>query len=262
MPKRLPLAIDAQGLIKRFGALTAVQGVSLELKAGASLALLGPNGAGKTTLVEMLEGLQAPSEGSIRIFGQGWHDGGAGELRAKLGICLQETKLPEKLRCLEVLELFGSFHGLGRARALEVLDEVGLQAKAQAATEGLSGGQRQRLGLGIAMLARPQLLLLDEPTTGLDPAARREVWRLVQTLKRGGCALLLTTHYMEEAEALCPEVALMHQGKLLVRGPIPALIKAHGGKPKRPKPRPNQATLEDVFLNLTGARLKADAPEA
>ena len=257
-----PLAIDARELVKRFGALTAVNGVSLELKAGHSLAMLGPNGAGKTTFVEMLEGLQAPSSGSIRLFGQSWDEGGSAALRSKLGICLQETKLPEKLRCLEVLELFASFHRLNAARAKEVLGLVGLQEKAQAATEGLSGGQRQRLGLGLAMLARPQLLLLDEPTTGLDPAARHEVWALVQSLKREGCALLLTTHYMEEAEALCPEVALMHQGKLLVRGPIAAVIKAHGGKPKKPKPRANQATLEDVFLNLTGARLKADAVEA
>ena len=257
-----PLAIDAQDLTKRYGALTAVDGVSLQLQAGKSLALLGPNGAGKTTLVEMLEGLQEPSSGSIRIFGRAWTDGNAAELRSKLGICLQETKLPEKLHTLEVLELFASFHGLDAVRAREVLAQVGLEAKASANTEGLSGGQRQRLGLGIAMLARPQLLLLDEPTTGLDPSARRDIWALVQALKREGCALLLTTHYMEEAEVLCPEVALMHQGKLLVRGPIGAVIKAHGGKPKRPKPRPSHATLEDVFLNLTGAKLQASAQEA
>ena len=257
-----PLAIDARDLVKTFGPLTAVAGASLQLKSGSSLALLGPNGAGKTTLVEMLEGLQEPDQGSIRLFGQTWQEAGAATLRKKLGICLQESRLPEKLRSIEVLELFASFHGLNRARAKEVLHQVGLDEKAQAFSEGLSGGQRQRLALGVAMLSHPKLLLLDEPTTGLDPAARREVWALVQSLKKEGCALLLTTHYMEEAEALCPEVALMHQGKILVRGPIGKLLKEHGGPARVVKARKYRATLEDLFLNLTGAQLKAGAQEA
>lgn len=255
-------AIAAQGLTKRFGPLTAVNGVDLELGQGQSLALLGPNGAGKTTLVEMLEGLQAPDEGRIQLFGIGWQEGRTAELRSMLGICLQESRLPEKLHSLEVLELFASFHGLGAARAREVLAQVGLEAKANANSEGLSGGQRQRLALGVAMLSKPKLLLLDEPTTGLDPAARREIWALVQDLKRQGCALLLTTHYMEEAEALCPEVALMHQGKILIRGPIDKLLREHRGKVQVKKARKYRATLEDLFLNLTGARLHAAPQEA
>jgi ABC-2 type transport system ATP-binding protein len=228
MPETLA-AIDAVGLVKRFKSLCAVDTVDLRLEQGQALALLGPNGAGKTTLVEMLEGLQFPDEGSIRLFGQAWTDSGALALRRGLGICLQDTRLPEKLSALEVLRLFASFHGLGEARAREVLGQVGLDEKADAWTQKLSGGQRQRLALGIAMLPRPRLLLLDEPTTGLDPAARREVWALVEQLKRQGCALLLTTHYMEEAEALCPEVALMHKGRLLARGPVPALLAEHTG---------------------------------
>jgi ABC-2 type transport system ATP-binding protein len=245
MPSTDQPAIQAENLTKRFASLTAVNGVSLSLGAGQSLALLGPNGAGKTTLLEMLEGLQDPDEGSIRLFGQSWRDPGSSRLRAWLGICLQDTKLPEKLRCLEVLQLFASFHGLPLERAAEVLAEVGLQAKSAALTEGLSGGQRQRLALGVAMLSRPRLLLLDEPTTGLDPAARQEIWALVRSLKRDGCALLLTTHYMEEAEALCPEVALMHQGRLLLRGATADLVREHG-------------SLEKLFISLTGDTLKGD----
>jgi ABC-2 type transport system ATP-binding protein len=246
MDPKLP-AIDARALVKRFKDLCAVDHVDLALGQGKALALLGPNGAGKTTLVEMLEGLQAPDEGSICLFGIHWGGPSALKLRAMLGVCLQETRLPEKLTSLEVLTLFASFHGLGIARAQEVLGQIGLEEKSAAYTKELSGGQRQRLALGIAMLSQPRLLLLDEPTTGLDPAARREVWKLVEALKRQGCALLLTTHYMEEAEALCPEVALMHRGKLLARGPVPRLLKAHGGGDRleaRFNRRPSEALLK------------------
>jgi ABC-2 type transport system ATP-binding protein len=222
-------AIAAQGLVKRFKSLIAVNQVDLRLEQGQALALLGPNGAGKTTLVEMLEGLQAPDQGSIRLFGRAWNESGAGELRRGLGICLQDTRLPEKLSAYEVLRMFASFHGLGAERARAVLAQVGLQEKADTWTQKLSGGQRQRLALGIAMLPKPRLLLLDEPTTGLDPTARREVWALVEELKAQGCALLLTTHYMEEAQVLCPEVALMHKGRLLARGPVAKLLAEHTG---------------------------------
>ena len=249
-------AIDARALVKRFKALTAVDHVDLSLGQGKALALLGPNGAGKTTLVEMLEGLQAPDSGSIRLFGLAWDSPQAPQLRALLGVCLQDTRLPEKLSALEVLRLFASFHGLGAARTAQVLGQVGLDDKAATYTKDLSGGQRQRLALGIAMLASPRLLLLDEPTTGLDPAARREVWRLVEALKRQGCALLLTTHYMEEAEALCPEVALMHRGKLLARGPVPRLLAAHGGGDRleaRFNKRPPAAFLNELPGLITRA---------
>jgi ABC-2 type transport system ATP-binding protein len=221
-------AIDARGLVKRFKALTAVDHVDLRLEPGRALALLGPNGAGKTTLVEMLEGLQSPDEGSIRLFGLAWGPD-THRLRGLLGVCLQETRLPEKLSVRELLRLFASFHGLDRRRADTVMGSVGLDSKADAWSEKLSGGQRQRLALGVAMLAQPRLLLLDEPTTGLDPAARHEVWGLIETLQRQGCSLLLTTHYMEEAEALCPEVALMNRGKLLARGRVGALLRRHAG---------------------------------
>jgi len=227
MNKNTP-AIQATGLVKRFKDLTAVNQVDLRLERGRALALLGPNGAGKTTLLEMLEGLQRPDAGSIELFGLSWAQGGV-ELRRSLGVCLQDTRLPEKMAAREVLRLFASFHGLGAARADEVLGQVGLKDKAATWTQKLSGGQKQRLALGIAMLPTPRLLLLDEPTTGLDPAARHEVWDLVQQLRKGGCSLLLTTHYMEEAEALCPEVALMHHGKLLARGAVPKLLAEHAG---------------------------------
>ena len=229
MMKDMDPAIDARGLVKRFKTLTAVDHVDLRLEQGRALALLGPNGAGKTTLVEMLEGLQAPDDGKISLFGLRWKSPQAPQLRAWLGVCLQDTRFPEKLSVRELLRLFAAFHGLDASRAEKILEAGGLGPKADAWTEGLSGGQRQRLALGVAMLAQPRLLLLDEPTTGLDPAARREVWSLVEALKRQGCALLLTTHYMEEAQALCPEVALMHQGRLLARGKVGDLLRRHGG---------------------------------
>ncbi len=221
------MALEAVDVVKTYREVRALDGVSLGLKTGGALALLGPNGAGKTTLIELLEGLRRPDSGAIRLFGRSWEGPGAARLRGRLGVCLQESRLPEKLSALETLRLFAAFHGLGAARAREVLGMVGLDAKAGAWTRDLSGGQRQRLALGIAMLPEPDLLLLDEPTTGLDPAARREVWALVEALKRRGCALLLTTHYMEEAEALCPEVALLHRGRLLARGSVPDLLRAH-----------------------------------
>jgi ABC-2 type transport system ATP-binding protein len=238
-----PDAIRAAGLQKRFGKVWAVRGVDLGLRDGAALALLGPNGAGKTTLVEMLEGIQSPDEGEMKLFGLPWQ-GNRARIRPWLGICLQETRLPEKLSTFETLRLFASFHGLGEQRCETVLHDIGLQAKRGDYARDLSGGQRQRLALGLAMLQQPRLLLLDEPTTGLDPSARHEIWGLIKALKRRGCALLLTTHYMEEAEALCPEVALMHEGRLVERGRVGRLLKKHG-----------RGTLEGVFLKLTGGSL-------
>jgi ABC-2 type transport system ATP-binding protein len=188
-----------------------------------------------------------------------WAQGGV-ELRRSLGVCLQDTRLPEKMAAREVLRLFAAFHGLGVARADEVLGQVGLKDKASAWTQKLSGGQKQRLALGIAMLPTPRLLLLDEPTTGLDPAARHEVWDLVEQLRKGGCTLLLTTHYMEEAEALCPEVALMHHGKLLARGSVPKLLAEHADG-DRLEARFSRKATPSLWKGLPGL-LKAETSQA
>lgn len=241
MRKNSSPVIEARGVAKSFGAVKAVQGLDLKVSAGEAVALLGPNGAGKTTLVEMLEGLQEPDSGSIRLFGQSWAGNEAG-LRARLGLCLQETVLPERLTVIETLELFTAFYRLAPQRAGEALALVKLEDKRHARTEKLSGGQKQRLALGLALLNDPELLLLDEPTTGLDPQARQEIWALVRVLLKKGHTLLLTTHYMEEAESLCGRVVFMSKGRVLKDGPIRQVKK--GGK-----------KLDELFVKLSGEKL-------
>lgn len=219
--------ISLKQVFKHFGSTKAVDGVSLEIPEGQFLGLLGPNGAGKTTTVEMLEGLQFPDSGEISIFGKNWqHD--EQELRSMIGLSLQETKFIDKITVLETLNLFGSFCGLSKKRSMEILQLVRLEEKANTYTVQLSGGQRQRLALGLALLNNPRLLLLDEPTTGLDPNARREVWEILKQLrKKLNLTLILTTHYMEEAEQLCERIVIMDQGKILAEGSFRQLIQQH-----------------------------------
>jgi len=212
---------------KRFRDVTAVNAISLHLDKGTFLALLGPNGAGKTTLVEMIEGLQQPDAGEIQLFGKHWH-GNEDFLHHQLGISLQETRFIDKLTVTETLRLFASFYGLPFQRISEVIELTGLQEKAGSYTVHLSGGQRQRLALAIALLNKPSLLLLDEPTTGLDPSSRRELWHILLGLKRDfGTTLILTTHYMEEAAFLCDEIIIMDHGKFLAQGSLENLLFEH-----------------------------------
>jgi ABC-2 type transport system ATP-binding protein len=216
------LALRARGLVKRFGELTAVDGIDLELARGTCLALLGPNGAGKTTTIEMLEGITRPDAGEIEILGRTWARDAEG-IRARIGVQLQETKLVEKISVLETLRLFRSFYADGRDLA-DVLETVGLTDKHDARVETLSGGQHQRLSLACALVSRPELLFLDEPTTGLDPQARRRVWEIVEGFKRDGGTVLLTTHYMEEAEKLADDVVIVDAGKIIAQGTPAAVI--------------------------------------
>ncbi len=209
-------ALRAHGLVKRFGDLVAVDGLDLELRAGSCLALLGPNGAGKTTAIEMIEGLLTPDAGEVEILGRTWADDPEG-IRERIGVQLQETRLQEKVSALETLTLFRSFYGRGRDLA-EILELVGMTEKRDARVENLSGGQHQRLALACALVSNPELLFLDEPTTGLDPQARRRVWEIVETYKSEGHSVLLTTHYMEEAERLADEVVIVDTGKVIARG--------------------------------------------
>jgi ABC-2 type transport system ATP-binding protein len=218
-----PPALRATGLIKRFGDLVAVDGLDLEVQAGTCLALLGPNGAGKTTTIEMLEGLQRPDAGSITVLGRTWQSDPGG-IRERIGVQLQETRLEEKVSVLETLELFRSFYQRGRDLE-QVLELVGLTEKRTARVEHLSGGQHQRLTLACALVSRPELLFLDEPTTGLDPQARRRVWEIVESFKGEGGAVLLTTHYMEEAQRLADEVVIVDGGKVVTKG-SPATVIA------------------------------------
>ena len=207
---------------KRFGAFTAVNGLDLNLPAGTCLALLGPNGAGKTTTIEMLEGITEPDAGVIEILGRTWVTDAEG-IRERIGVQLQETRLAEKVTVLETLRLFRSFYAEGR-ELLDVLEIVGLTDKRDARVETLSGGQHQRLSLACALVSHPELLFLDEPTTGLDLQARRRVWEIVDGFKSEGGTVLLTTHYMEEAEKLADDVVIMDAGRIIAKGTPASVI--------------------------------------
>jgi ABC-2 type transport system ATP-binding protein len=217
--------IEVKDVWKSFKTVQAVKGVDMNIRRGQFVALLGPNGAGKTTLVEMVEGIQKPDKGEITIMGKKWK-GNEDELHRILGISLQETRFIDKLRVTETLQLFAGFFNLGRARVNEIIDIVGLEEKRKSYVVNLSGGQRQRLALGISLINSPAILLLDEPTTGLDPNARREIWEILQKLKdKSETSMILTTHYMEEAENLCDYIIIMDQGKILREGTINQLLE-------------------------------------
>jgi ABC-2 type transport system ATP-binding protein len=223
-PEKDPLVIHLNEVCKAFKDVVAVDHISLQLEKGSYLALLGPNGAGKTTLVEMIEGLQQPDSGDILLFGKKWK-GNEDYLHHQLGISLQETRFIDKLNVQETLRLFAGFYGLEGDRVKEVLFLTGLEDKAKAHTVNLSGGQRQRLALSIALLNKPSLLLLDEPTTGLDPTSRRELWQILLGLKKKmRTTLILTTHYMEEAAFLCDEIVIMDHGRFLAKGSLEQLL--------------------------------------
>lgn len=220
-----PFAVELEGVTKKFKELVAVDNLSITIPSGQFLALLGPNGAGKTTLVEMIEGIQKPTNGKIRLFGLNWHHHQA-QLHRKIGISFQETHFIDKLTARETLSLFASFYNLENKRVEEILHLVGLSEKRKSFVVNLSGGQRQRLALGVALLNSPRLLLLDEPTTGLDPSSRRELWDILVNLRHQlGITLILTTHYMEEAAFLCDQIIIMDRGKILDQGSLDHLLK-------------------------------------
>ena len=236
-------AIQTRAVVKRYGSLVAVAGVDLTIAPGEGVALLGPNGAGKTTLVEMIEGLIHPDEGEVLVEGLDWKHH-ATRIRGRLGTCLQDAKLPERLRVDETLVLFCSFHGRGKDRAEELLELVDLGASRKQLTGKLSGGQRQRLALACAIAGGPRILILDEPTTGVDPAARRQIWDILKALRAQGATLLLTTHFMDEAEFLCDRVVLLEHGRILEQGTVPELLERGGA-----------TSLDDLFLKLAGRRI-------
>lgn len=219
--------VKVSNVIKHFKDVKAVDGINLEMQQGEFLALLGPNGAGKTTLVEMIEGIQHPDSGEILINGKHWK-GHAHELHHIIGLSLQETHFLEKITVKETLKLFASFYGLPKKRVDEILEMVNLREKNKAFVDKLSGGQKQRLALGIAMLNNAKLLLLDEPTTGLDPTARREMWNILMHLREEHkISLILTTHYMEEAQYLCERIVILDKGKILAQGTLNKILEAN-----------------------------------
>jgi ABC-2 type transport system ATP-binding protein len=223
------MAICCRNLHKRYdNKVDAVKGLNLEVRKGECFGLLGPNGAGKTTTIEILEGLLEPTKGEVEILGRQWgkHDR---ELREDLGISLQETKLPEKLTVGEILRLFRSFYQRGRDPQ-EVMAQVELTEKKDTWVNKLSGGQRQRLAVACALIGDPKILFLDEPTTGLDPQSRRQLWEIVREFKREEGTILLTTHYMDEAERLCDRVAIVDYGKVIALGAPVEMISTLGGE--------------------------------
>ena len=211
----------------RFGDVVAVNGLDLEVRRGECFGLLGPNGAGKTTTVEILEGLTTPTSGDVEVLGMRWRDHER-TLREKLGLALQETHLPDKITVRETLALFRSFFDKGRG-VDEAIARVALQDKADARIHTLSGGQRQRLAVACALVGDPEILFLDEPTTGLDPQSRRALWDVVAEFKTGGGTVVLTTHYMDEAEKLCDRIAVVDHGKRIALGTPLELIASLGG---------------------------------
>jgi ABC-2 type transport system ATP-binding protein len=222
------VALRCTGLVKRFTDVTAVNGLDLEVYAGECFGLLGPNGAGKTTTVEILEGLTPSDEGAVELLGQHWNSGRDNRaLRERIGVQLQETQLAEKVTVLETLRLFRSFYARGHD-VEEVIQTVALEEKRNARVGKLSGGQKQRLAVACALVSDPELLFLDEPTTGLDPQARLSLWDIVEKFRAGGGTILLTTHYMEEATRLCDRVAIMDHGKVIALGTPAALIESLG----------------------------------
>ncbi|HTY41774.1 MAG TPA: ABC transporter ATP-binding protein [Thermoanaerobaculia bacterium] len=301
-------AIVCRGLKKYYADVKAVDGLDLEVRAGECFGLLGPNGAGKTTTIEILEGLTKPDAGDVVVLGRRWGSQER-ELREKLGVSLQESRLTEKLTVYETLSLFRSFYVRGRSPE-QLLEDLSLEEKRDARVGKLSGGQRQRLAVACALAGDPELLFLDEPTTGLDPQSRLQLWERIAAYKAAGRTVLLTTHYMEEAERLCDRVAVVDHGRIIAQGSpaeliaglraphiiefatepavddallaaipgigdrrqrdgrwllaagslaqaVPALLEAlEGAEARLVSLSTHRATLEDVFISLTGRELR------
>jgi ABC-2 type transport system ATP-binding protein len=309
----MPPVIQCRDLRKTYdGKVEAVRGLTLEISQGECFGLLGPNGAGKTTTIEILEGLLTPTSGQVTILGQTWRENSR-VLRELLGVSLQETRLSEKLSVRETLNLFASFYRRPRS-VEEVMDKLQLTEKADAWVGKLSGGQKQRLAVATALVGNPKVLFLDEPTTGLDPQSRRQLWDIIRTFQKNGGTVLLTTHYMDEAERLCDRLAIVDHGQVIAEGTpddlinrlgghhviefalsdsadgnlerwrkiagvesarhdegiicltvkephrtIPALLEAVGSNgAKLEQLTTRQASLEDVFVNLTGRHLREE----
>ncbi len=247
-------ALVVRGLRKSYGDVLAVDGLDLEVHAGECFGLLGPNGAGKTTTIEICEGLLERDSGDVELLGLTW-ERDPQLLKEKLGISLQDTQLSEKLTVSETLKLFRSFYRIGREVG-DVIADVQLEEKMNSRVGTLSGGQKQRLAIACALVGNPQLLFLDEPTTGLDPQSRRQLWSLIEKFKSSGRTILLTTHYMDEAERLCDRVAIVDHGHIIAQGSPAELIESIAATHPPPPPRASSTTLEDVFVALTGRTLR------
>jgi ABC-2 type transport system ATP-binding protein len=246
--------IEVKDLVKKYGNFTAVNGVSFSVEKGETFGILGPNGAGKTTTLEMMEGLKKPSSGTILLAGYDVvRDTNA--VKSVIGVQLQASTFFENLNLVELLDVFGAMYGV-RVEPMKLLGEVELTDKAKNQVKELSGGQKQRFSIAVGLVNDPKVLFLDEPTTGLDPQARRHLWDLVRAIKAKGKTVVLTTHYMDEAEILCDRVAIMDAGKIVeLSTPQKLIEKLLATGFSKPVIR-QEANLEDVFLNLTGHALR------
>lgn len=243
----MPL-IEVDNLQKRYGDLVAVDGVSFTVEQGEIFGILGPNGAGKTTTVEIVEGLRTPDRGTVRVLGlDPWRD--RAELRQRVGVQLQQSELPELMKVWEALDLYSSFYR-HPADWEGLLAGLGLADKRQARFKQLSGGQKQRLSIALALVGNPEVAVLDELSTGLDPRARREVWELIERIRDRGVTVVLVTHFMDEAERLADRVAVIDAGRLVaIDSPAALVSRVHA------ELRMERANLDDAFLALTGRKV-------
>jgi ABC-2 type transport system ATP-binding protein len=246
--------VSVDRLSKTYGDKEVVKGISFQVKAGEIFGILGPNGAGKTTTLEMIEALRPIDGGEATLAGINVKEKPAA-VKEVIGIQLQSSSFFDKLTLVEQLNMFASFYGL-KVNALELLTEVELTDKAKSYVEQLSGGQKQRFSIATALVNQPKVLFLDEPTTGLDPQARRHLWDLVLKIRKKGITVILTTHYMEEAEVLCDRVAVMDNGQIIALDTPKHLIDQLLGRGFKKPQVVQQATLEDVFIDLTGKDLR------
>lgn len=245
-----PPIISVKNLVKKYSTLTAVDGISFDVKRGEIFGLLGPNGAGKTTTLEIMETLREPTSGEIIIGGFNTRSQ-ANEIKKIIGVQLQAAGYYPNLRLLELVDLFAGLYNRNVDR-LEVLQNVGLEEKAKARYKELSGGQKQRFSIATTLINEPLIIFLDEPTTGLDPQARRNLWELIRKIREKGTTVMLTTHYMDEAEHLCDRVAIVEKGKIIALDTPDRLIDDLVARGFERKKEVKKANLEDVFLHLTG----------
>lgn len=250
----MPVIVQARDLRKRYGDVATVKGVSFEVEKGEVFGILGPNGAGKTTTLEMLEALRPIDGGQASIDGIDVASN-PDKIKEIIGIQLQSTQFLDRLSLTELLQMFGGMYST-RVDAKALLDEVQLGDKAKAQVTQLSGGQKQRFSIAAALVNQPKVLFLDEPTTGLDPQARRHLWELVQQIQKKGITVVMTTHYMEEAQLLCDRVAIMDNGSIVALDTPDKLIRALLKKGFKKDVVVQQADLEDVFIDLTGKELR------
>ena len=250
----MPIIISVQNLVKTYGEFQAIDGISFDVQEGEVFGLLGPNGAGKTTTLEIIETLQRATSGSVHIDGINVAEHPA-EVQSRIGIQLQSAGFYPGLSLIELLEMFGTMYST-KVDPKAMLKRFNLEEKAKVPYNKLSGGQKQRFSIATTLINKPRIIFLDEPTTGLDPQARVNLWDLIEEVKREGVTIVMTTHYMDEAEQLCDRLAIMDHGKIIQSGTPGQLVDRLLESGFKPHQVVKPATLEDVFLNLTGRSLR------